>query len=57
MRQNADKAICITTAKFTHDGKIAAEDDGIELIDGEELLIKLNEYYPGKYYNSVFLTY
>lgn len=51
-RLGADKIACYTTSGYSKDAKIVAKSQNVELIDGKELLIKLNEYFPGKYYNS-----
>lgn len=51
-RLGADKIACYTTSGYSKDAKVVAKSQNVELIDGKELLIKLNEYFPGKYYNS-----
>ena len=51
-RLGAKKIACYTTSDFTKDAKKVAKVQDVELINGEELLIKLNSYFPGKYYNS-----
>ena len=51
-RLGANKIACYTTSDYTKDAKKIAKFQNVELINGEELLIKLNRYFPGKYYNS-----
>ncbi|MFW8617737.1 restriction endonuclease [Enterococcus innesii] len=51
-RLGANKIACYTTSDYTKDAKKVAQLQSVELVDGKELLIKLNQYFPGKYYNS-----
>ncbi|CCI84804.1 hypothetical protein FC52_GL001765 [Lactobacillus pasteurii DSM 23907 = CRBIP 24.76] len=51
-RLDADKIACYTTSGYSKDAKKIAQLQNVELVDGKELLIKLNQYFPGKYYNS-----
>lgn len=51
-RLNANKIACYTTSDYSRDAKKIAKLQNVELIDGKELIIKLNQYFPGKYYNS-----
>ena len=51
-RLGADKIACYTTSGYSKDAKKVAKLQNAELVDGKELLIKLNKYFPGKYYNS-----
>ena len=51
-RLSADKVACYTTSGFSKDAKKIARDQNVELIDGKNLLLKLNQYFPGKFYNS-----
>ena len=51
-RLGANKIACYTTSDYTKDAKKVAKLQNVELVDGKELLIKLNRYFPGKYYNS-----
>lgn len=51
-RLAADKIACYTTSGYSKDAKKVAELQNVELIDGKELIIKLNQYFPNKYYNS-----
>lgn len=51
-RLAANKIACYTTSGYSKDAKKVAEQQNVELVDGKELLIKLNQYFPGKYYNS-----
>lgn len=52
LNTNVDEAICITTSHFTEQGKQEAKATGVKLIDGSELIITIERYYPGKYWNS-----
>lgn len=51
-RLGANKIACYTTSDYSKDAKKVARLQNVELVDGKELLIKLNKYFPGKYYNS-----
>lgn len=51
-RLGANKIACYTTSGYSKDAKKVAQLQNVELVDGKELLIKLNQYFPGKYYNS-----
>ena len=51
-RLGANKIACFTTSDYTSDAKKVANIQNVILVDGKELLIKLNQYFPGKYYNS-----
>lgn len=51
-RLGANKIACYTTSDYTKDAQKVAKIQNVELINGEELLIKLNKFFPGKYYNS-----
>lgn len=51
-RLGANKIACYTTSGYSKDAKKVAKLQNVEIVDGEELLIKLNQYFPGKYYNS-----
>ena len=51
-RLGANKIACYTTSDYTKDAKKVAQLQNVELVDGKELLIKLNQHFPGKYYNS-----
>ena len=46
------KAVCITTSDYTVDGKDIAHKSGVLLINGRQLLEKLEHYFPGKYYHG-----
>ena len=35
------------------DGKKVAIDLGVETVDGNQLMQRLNKYFPGKYYNGI----
>lgn len=51
-RLGANKIACYTTSGYSKDAKKIAKVQNVELIDGKDLVIKLNKYFPGKYYNS-----
>lgn len=53
MRRGLDYSICITTSDYTKDGKKVALDLNVEIINGSELMKKLNKYFPGQYYNGL----
>ena len=52
-RRHYDKAICITTSGYTRDGEDAARDFGVGTIDGNELMLQLDRFFPGEYYNGI----
>ena len=51
-RLGANKIACYTTSGYSKDAQKIAKLQNVELVDGRELVIKLNTYFPGKYYNS-----
>lgn len=51
-RLGADKLACFTTSGYTKDARMVAKAHNVELIDGFELVLRLNQYFPGMYYNS-----
>lgn len=53
MRRRLDYAVCVTTAGYTKDGKKVAEDLEVEIIDGNQLMQRLDRYFPGQYYNGI----
>lgn len=53
MRRGFDYAVCVTTSGYTKDGKKVAIDLGVETVDGNQLMQRLNKYFPGKYYNGI----
>lgn len=53
MRRGLDYAICITTSGYTKDGKKVAIDLDVEIVDGNQLMKRLNRYFPGEYYNGI----
>lgn len=53
MRRGLDYAVCITTSGYTKDGKRVAMDLAIEIVDGNQLMQRLNRYFPGEYYNGI----
>ena len=46
-------AICITTSDYTEHGKREAKSTGVEIVNGEELIERLNTAFPGKYYHGL----
>lgn len=53
MRRGLDYAICVTTSGYTKDGKKVAIDLDVEIVDGNQLMKRLNRYFPGVYYNGI----
>lgn len=51
-RLGANKVACYTTSGYSKDAKKIAEMQNVDLVDGKELVMKLNKHFPGKYYNS-----
>lgn len=51
-RLGATKVACYTTSDFSKDAKLIAKAQNVEIINGEELIIRLNTYFPNLYYNS-----
>lgn len=45
-------AVCITTANYTVHAETEAKNTGVELINGSELLERLNRAFPGEYYHA-----
>ncbi len=54
-RLGANKIACYTTSGYSKDANKIAKLQNVELLDGKELLLKLNNHFPGKYYNSNIL--
>jgi hypothetical protein len=54
-RLGANKIACITTSGYSKDAEKIAQLQDVQLIGGEELLRRLDTYFPGKYYNSNLL--
>lgn len=52
-RRHYDKAICVTTSGYTKDGINAAKDFNVGAVDGEQLMIQLDKYFSGEYYNGI----
>lgn len=52
LRRDADIAICITTSDFTNDGKLISNEQDVGMWNGEYIARKLNEHFPGQYYNG-----
>lgn len=53
MRRGLDYAICVTTSGYTRDGKKVAFDLEVETVDGNQLMQRLDKYFPGEYYNGI----
>ena len=53
MRRGMDYAVCVTTSGYTRDGKKAAMDLNVEMVDGNQLMRHLNRYFSGEYYNGI----
>lgn len=53
MRRGLDYAVCVTTSGYTRDGKKAAFDLEVATVDGNQLMQRLNKYFPGEYYNGI----
>ncbi|NLV85627.1 MAG: restriction endonuclease [Clostridiales bacterium] len=51
-RLGADKIACYTTSGYSKDAKKIAQAQDVILIDGKELILKLDTCFSGKYYNS-----
>lgn len=52
-RRGLDYAVCVTTSGYTRDGKKVAADLEVQMIDGSDLMKRLNKYFPGEYYNGI----
>ena len=52
-RRGLDYAICITTSGYTRDGKKVAKDLDIEIVDGYNLMLRLDKHFTGEYYNGI----
>lgn len=52
-RRGLDHAVCVTTSSYTKDGKKIAYDLDVEIVDGKQLMKRLNKYFPGEYYNGI----
>ena len=46
-------AICITTSDYTEHGKRESKSTGVEIVNGEDLIERLNVAFPGKYYHGL----
>lgn len=53
MRRGLNYAVCVTTSGYTKDGKKVAMDLEVEIVDGNQLMQRLNRYFPGEYYNGI----
>lgn len=45
-------AVCITTSNYTVHAEIEAKNTGVDLVNGAELLERLNRAFPGEYYHA-----
>ena len=52
-RRGLDYAVCITTSGYTRDGKKVAKDLDIEIVDGYNLMLRLDKHFTGEYYNGI----
>lgn len=52
-RRGYDAAICVTTSGYTKDGIKVAKDLDIEMVDGKELMMRLDRHFAGEYYNGI----
>ena len=48
-----DNAVCITTSDYTKDGKKVAMELEIEMVNGKQIMKRLNKHFPGEYYNGI----
>ena len=51
-RLGAHQIACYTTSDYTNDAKKVAKSQGVIIVNGNELLQKLDKYFKGMYYNS-----
>jgi DNA modification methylase len=47
------EAWCVTTSWYTKDGIDVAKSSGVKIINGEELMVLLDQYFPGQYFNRL----
>ena len=52
-RRGFDYAVCVTTSGYTKDGIKVAAALSVQTVDGNQLLKRLNKYFPGKYYSGI----
>ncbi len=52
-RRGLDHAVCMTTSGYTRDGRKVAADLEVQMNDGNDLMKRLNKYFPGEYYNGI----
>lgn len=53
MRRGLDYAVCVTTSGYTKAGKKVAMDLDVAIIDGEQLMQRLDKHFQGEYYNGI----
>ncbi len=51
-RRGADAAICFTTSGFTPDGEKIAREQDVGMVDGAQVILRLNAQFPGHYYHG-----
>lgn len=52
MNEVVKHAVCITTSNYTVYGQEEARSTGVQLVNGRELLRRLNVAFPGEYYHA-----
>lgn len=52
-RRSLDYAVCVTTSGYTRDGKKVAKDLDIDIVDGNSLMLRLDNHFPGEYYSGI----
>lgn len=50
--RNVEHAACITTSHYTKDAMLIADKTDVKLINGNDVILKLNKAFPNKYYNG-----
>ncbi len=46
------RAVCITTSNYTNEAKLIASQTNVELVNGIDIMKKLEQFFPGKYYHG-----
>lgn len=49
---DVSRAVCITTSNYTNEAKIVAEQTGVELVNGVDVITELEHYFPDQYYHG-----
>lgn len=52
-RRHLDFAVCITTSGYTKAGEKMANDLEVDIVDGIQLMRRLNKHFVGEYYNGI----